>query len=118
MTLEKLESRSGVDPDVRALSARPTIQVDGVWVFVYLQLLDLLTTVIGFEVGLAELSPAIQLMMTAGPVAGVVISKGVALGLGAICIALRRRRIILWINYWFAALVVWNLALILSQLEA
>lgn len=104
---------TAIDPDVRQLAARPAIQVDGVWVFVYLQLLDLLTTMVGFKYGLAEASPFVRWMMEAGPVAGVALSKGIALALGAICIALRKRRIILWINYWFALLIVWNLSLIL-----
>ena len=36
-------------------------------VFIYLQLLDLLTTLLGFRLGAAEASPFIRLMMHAGP---------------------------------------------------
>ena len=103
-----------VDKDVRQLAARPTVQVDGVWVFIYLQLLDLMSTMVGFKLGLAEASPFVKWMMEGGPVTGVALSKGIAIGLGAVCIALKKRRIILWINFWFALLVVWNLALILN----
>ncbi len=86
-------------------------------VFVYLQLLDLMTTVLGLRLGLGEASPFVRWLMGVGPVAGVVLSKGVALGLGAICLAYGKRRIMIWINYWFAALVVWNLTLIIHRLS-
>jgi hypothetical protein len=55
-------------------------------IFVYLQLLDLLTTLLGFRVGAAEASPFIRLLMHAGPAAGVIASKVLALGLGALCV--------------------------------
>ena len=107
---------TAMDRDVKQLAARPSIQVDGVWVFAYLQLLDLLTTAVGFQVGLSEASPFIRWMMEGGPMLAILISKGIALGLGAVCIATHRRRVILWMNFWFALLVVWNLALILHTL--
>lgn len=83
-------------------------------VFVYLQLLDLLTTMIGLKLGLSEASPFIRALMTMGPEFGLLLSKLVGLGLGAICIALKRPRVIRLINYWYAALIVWNLALLLK----
>jgi hypothetical protein len=48
--------------------------------FLYLQLLDLLTTLLGFRLGAAEASPFIRLIMHAGPVTGVIASKVLALG--------------------------------------
>jgi hypothetical protein len=39
-------------------------------IFVYLQLLDLLTTLLGFRLGAAEASPFIRLMMHVGPATG------------------------------------------------
>lgn len=109
---------SGIDPDIRALAVRPRGLMDAVEVFVYLQLLDLITTVLGFRLGLAEASPFIRWLMQAGPVVGVALSKGVALALGALCIAVRKRHLIVWINYWFAALVLWNLTLMLRFTES
>ena len=84
-------------------------------VFLYLQLLDVLTTWLGFKLGLAEASPFIHLLMHAGPMAGVLASKLVALSLGGYAIQRERFRVIRLINYWYAALVLWNLALILSR---
>jgi hypothetical protein len=84
-------------------------------IFLYLQVLDVLTTWLGFRHGLGEASPFIQFLMRAGPLAGLLASKVVAVGLGALCVWRRRFSVILIINYWYAGLVVWNLALILSR---
>ena len=83
-------------------------------VFVYLQLLDLLTTLLGFRVGAAEASPFIRVMMQVGPAAGVVASKILALGIGALCIYLKKNHVIKWAAYWYGGLVVWNLMVMLS----
>ena len=83
-------------------------------IFVYLQLLDLLTTLVGFRVGAAEASPFIRLLMHAGPVMGVGLSKILALGLGAVCVHLNKPHLIRWATYWYAGLVVWNLMVMLT----
>jgi hypothetical protein len=85
--------------------------------FIYLQVLDFITTMIGFEVGASEASPFIvRLIQHSSPALGVAASKMVALGIGALCIATHRVRLVTWINYWYAALVVWNLATIFIAL--
>jgi hypothetical protein len=83
--------------------------------FLGLQVLDVLTTWLGFQHGLQEASPFIQVLMRMGPMAGLVASKVVALSIGGLCIWDGRWRVILWINYWYAALVIWNLALIVAR---
>jgi hypothetical protein len=83
-------------------------------VFSYLQVLDALTTWLGFRVGLSEASPFIHLMMQWGPLTGLLASKVVAFTLGGYCVYRKRFHVINWINYWYAALVVWNLTLIIS----
>lgn len=83
-------------------------------VFVYLQLLDLLTTLVGFRIGAAEASPFIRLLMHVGPAAGVIASKVLALGLGALCVYTDKPHVIRWISYWYAGLIVWNLAVMLA----
>ena len=82
--------------------------------FIYLQLLDLLTTLVGFRLGASEASPFIRVLMHAGPATGVVISKLIALALGGICIYLRKQHLVKWASYWYSGLVVWNLMIILS----
>ncbi|HXJ38892.1 MAG TPA: DUF5658 family protein [Bryobacteraceae bacterium] len=82
--------------------------------FIYLQLLDFLTTLIGFKVGASEASPFIAKMIhLTSPAWGVAASKVLGLGIGAICVASGRSRLITWINYWYAGLIVWNLCIIL-----
>lgn len=87
-----------------------------VQIFVYLQLLDFLTTLLGFRLGASEASPFIRTLLHFGPALGVALSKGVALGLGAFCIWRKKTRVIGWINYWYAGLIVWNLCVILRAL--
>ncbi|HUP04390.1 MAG TPA: DUF5658 family protein [Bryobacteraceae bacterium] len=82
--------------------------------FVYLQVLDLITTLIGFKMGASEASPFIRLLMHAGPVAGVAASKLLALGFAAVCVYWKKHHLIRWATYWYGALVVWNLIVILS----
>jgi len=87
-------------------------------VFLYLQVLDLLSTLIGFSLGNSEASPFVRLLVHWGPVTGVVLSKILAVAIASICLLLRRRKLILWINYFYAALVVWNLYTTLRVLSA
>ncbi len=83
--------------------------------FVYLQLLDFLTTLVGFKLGAGEASPFIaKLIHATSPAAGVGVSKLLALAIGAVCLLTGRARLITWINYWYAALILWNLCVILS----
>jgi hypothetical protein len=83
-------------------------------IFIYLQLLDLLTTLVGFKLGASEASPFIRTLMHAGPVTGVVLSKVVALGIGGLCVWANRPHLIKWITYWYGGLVVWNLMIMLN----
>jgi hypothetical protein len=84
-------------------------------IFIYLQLLDLLTTLVGFRFGAAEASPFIRLLMHAGPATGVVLSKILALVLGGVCIYWKKQNLLRWASYWYSGLVVWNLMIILSS---
>lgn len=65
--------------------------------------------------GLSEASPFVRLLMEIGSIQGVLFSKLIALLLGAYCVWRRRTRVIHWINYWYAALVIWNLGLIVTR---
>jgi hypothetical protein len=88
--------------------------MDSMQIFVYLQVLDLLTTLVGFRMGAAEASPFIRILMQWGPTAGVVLSKLGALSLAGLCVWLNKHRLIRWISYWYAGLIVWNLCVILA----
>ncbi len=82
-------------------------------VFVYLQLLDVLTTLLGFRLGAQEASPVVRALTSVHPLAGLAVSKAAAFLLAALALQTGRFRVIRWINYWFAALVVWNVCVLL-----
>jgi hypothetical protein len=83
--------------------------------FIYMQILDLLTTLVGFRLGASEASPFIRYFMAFGPAAAVMLSKVVAMALLGICLRLEKHHLIQWISYWYAGLVVWNLLVLLDM---
>jgi Domain of unknown function (DUF5658) len=86
-----------------------------VQVFVYLQVLDFLTTMVGFKLGAHEASPFIvKLIHISSPAIGVAASKMVGLAIAGVCVATNRVKLLSFANYWYAALIVWNLAMILA----
>ena len=87
-------------------------------IFLYLQVLDFLTTMIGMKLGLGEVSPVIRWLMQLDPAVGLALSKLIAFALGGLCLWLNKRHLVRWINYWYAGLVIWNMALILIVLRA
>jgi hypothetical protein len=88
-------------------------------VFVALQVLDMLTTLIGLHMGAKEASLFLGSLMRVGPVAALLIAKILAVFLVAVAMKYRRPRVVVFLNYWFAAIVTWNLGTILSaQLSA
>ena len=86
--------------------------------FLYLQLLDALTTLTGFSLGAQEGSPFVQALVRWGPVIGLFACKVVALAVVAVCFWLGRPYLVRWINYWYAALVLWNVCIILRVLTS
>ena len=86
-------------------------------VFLFLQMLDVLTTWLGLRLHCAEASPFIRYLMHFGPVAGLLGAKLIAILLGGFCVWRQRFRVIQLINYFFAALVTWNMAILLLALR-
>jgi hypothetical protein len=87
--------------------------------FAYLQLLDLLTTVVFILHGVKEANPLVNFALTTAPtpLVGLVLVKIAALALGGVCCLRGREKLLLRMNIFFAALVSWNLlALIVSAL--
>jgi hypothetical protein len=86
-------------------------------IFLFLQVLDYLTTLIGFQLGASEASPFVaKLIHATSPEIGVALSKMVGIGVAGIAVATGRTRLIQWASYWYAGLVVWNLCIILHGL--
>src|SRR5579863_4291676 len=75
------------------------------WTFVGLQILDLLTTLYAFHIGLFEANPFVtHLTLLFGRFQGVLISK-----LIAVAIAMGIRRLVWVINVLYIVVVGWNL---------
>ena len=83
-------------------------------VFVALQVLDMLTTLLGLEMGAQEASLFLGHLMKVGPFAALLMAKIIAVLLVAAAMKYKRPRLVVFLNYWFAAVVTWNLATILS----
>ena len=87
-------------------------------VFVVLQVLDILTTLMGINMGAQEASVFVGQLMHAGPVGGLLLSKIFAVFLVAAALKFKRPRLVVFLNYWFAAVITWNLAMIaIAQLR-
>ena len=82
-------------------------------VFVVLQVLDILTTLLGLAMGGREASLFLGQLMHVGPVAALLIAKLFAAMLVAVAMKYKRPRLVVFLNYWFAAVVTWNLFTIL-----
>ena len=76
--------------------------------FLGLQVLDVLTTVIGLRLGAQEGSNFIGHLLQTGPLSGLIISKILAAGLAAFAVFLNRKRLLVFLNFWFAGVVTWN----------
>jgi hypothetical protein len=97
---------------VPMVSRRP-FPVPSLSVFVALQVLDMLTTLLGLEMGAEEASIFLGSLMRVGPFAALLIAKIIAVLLVGVAMRYRRPRLVVFLNYWFTAVVTWNLGTIL-----
>ena len=95
------------------LSRRSNFPTPSLTAFVALQVLDILTTLLGLQMGAQEGSMFLGRLMRAGPVAALLIAKIIAVLLVSIVLKFKRPRVVVFLNYWFAAVVSWNLVIIL-----
>jgi hypothetical protein len=79
--------------------------------FIYLQMLDVLTTLAFLTGGLKEVNPLVCLLMSSAgsPLAGLVAAKLFAFALAGYCWRSGRQRLLGRVNLFYAALVAWNL---------
>jgi hypothetical protein len=82
-------------------------------VFIALQALDILTTLLGLELGALEGSMFLGRLMRAGPLAALLIGKIIAVLLVAMAMKFKRPRVVVFLNYWLTVVVSWNLVVIL-----
>jgi len=96
-------------PQLRRELPTPSLSV-----FVLLQLVDILTTLLGLRMGAHEGSVFIGRLMRIGPMAGLLLSKMLAVVLVGMALRWRRPRVVVLLNYWSAIVVAWNLFAIYS----
>ena len=87
-------------------------------VFFSLQALDLLTTLIGLRLGAQEGSYFVNHLMHLGTIEALLISKTFAILLGMAALRFKRPRVVVFLNYWFAVVVTWNLGMIIYSARA
>ena len=88
--------------------------------FSYLQVLDLLTTMIFLSAGIQEGNPLVNVAFrsTGNPLQALVLVKAVAFAIALYCWRAGRYSILVRANWFFAAIVAWNvlsLAIAVSQ---
>jgi len=84
-------------------------------IFIALQALDVLTTLIGLRLGAGESNAYVSHLMRVGPLAGLLLSKLPCMMLVTIVVACGHGRVIRLLNPWSAAVVTWNLFAIMVQ---
>lgn len=79
--------------------------------FIYLQLLDFLSTVAFLMGGIEEANPLVKwAMQAAGSTGkGLLLVKGIALCLGVFCLVTKRMKLLSRVNFLYAGVVAWNL---------
>jgi uncharacterized membrane protein len=85
--------------------------------FSYLQLLDMLTTLVFLADGLKEANPVVRLalLFAPSPLFGLLAVKLFAVALALYCWRTARTRLLTYANLFFAGLVTWNLLALLAH---
>ena len=87
------------------------------YLFIVLQLADLLTTVVALKLGGVEKNVVVRVFMSGGPYAGLILSKFVVLSLALGFALWRKQATLRYANVVFAAIVAWNLTVIVRLLS-
>ena len=79
--------------------------------FAYLQVLDLLSTIAFLLHGVGEANPLVRwsMKMAPNPVGGLLLVKVAGLVLALYCVQAGRDRLLARMNFFYAALIAWNL---------
>jgi hypothetical protein len=99
----------------RAAAAPGVFSTPSIGIFLGLQILDVLTTLVGLHLGAQEGSAFIGHLLQTGPLNGLIVSKILAAAMAAVAVFLNKKRFLVFLNFWFAAVVVWNVFQICLQ---
>ena len=78
-------------------------------VFILLQFLDALTTVVVLQYGGYEANPIVKSLMTVGPIYGLVLAKLIVVAIGTAVLRHGRQRVLFMGNFAYAGIICWNL---------
>ena len=83
--------------------------------FVYLQLLDVLTTIAFLLQGVSEGNPIVRWVINYGPhpIGSLFLLKGVAVAMAVLCVYRHREGLLRKVNIFFAVVVLYNLAVLI-----
>jgi hypothetical protein len=81
-------------------------------IFMCLQTLDVLTTIVGLNLGAQEGNFFVAQLLRCGTVPGLICAKVIACLLAGAALLRNRQRLLRLVNFWFAAVVGWNLLII------
>lgn len=87
------------------------------YLFIVLQIADLLTTVLALKLGGFEKNVMVRAFMSVGPYAGLILSKLVVLSIALGFALWRKQTTLRYANVVFAAIVAWNLTVIVRLLS-
>lgn len=102
---------------VTATAAPPRLGL-ALLTYIYLQGMDLLSTVAFLLSGVEEANPLVRWAMeqSPNPLLGLVLVKFAAVLLGLYCWVSNRGLMLQWANFGYAALVAWNLTCLIAGL--
>ena len=83
--------------------------------FVYLQLLDVLTTIAFLLQGVSEGNPIVRWVINNGPhpIGSLFLMKAVAVAMAIVCVYRHREGLLRKVNIFFAMVVLYNLAVLI-----
>ncbi len=77
--------------------------------FIYLQLLDILTTILFLKLGLHEASWLVAALIRWSPMLGVIVAKMGTIFLALIAVRYHKDRLMRLVNWGYGGVVAWNL---------
>ena len=81
--------------------------------FIYLQLLDLLTTVLFLKMGLVEGNWLAATLIRWSPLFGILAAKAATIVVGIIAVWLHKDRLMRLANFGYSGVVAWNLVVMI-----
>jgi hypothetical protein len=77
--------------------------------FIYLQILDFLTTILFLKMGLFESSWVVGALVHWSPILGVLLAKAAAVAVGCMAVRFHKDRVVRLANVGYGGVVAWNL---------